>query len=172
MISPMLYRHSLHGSRARPVSTSNTKPLTGYGPSGERLVAGIVPLSADSNHVLLISSTRRSTWVLPKGGWETDEATQSVAAQREAWEEAGIVLRNLKDLGAIDDKRNPAQLTADAPKATYHFFEAVVDRTEAEWPEMKKRERRWMTYRQAYEALKDRPELLEALSRSGVNKAV
>lgn len=122
--------------------------------------------------MLLISSTRRTAWVLPKGGWETDEATESDAAVREAWEEAGVVLRNLKDLGAIEEKRKPEQLTPEAPKAAYRFFEAVVDRTEAEWPEMKKRERRWMTYRQAAEALKDRPELIEALGRCGMNKGM
>ena len=133
-------------------------------------MAGIVPLSTDKNHVLLISSTRRNAWVLPKGGWETDEATEAVAATREAWEEAGITLKNLKDLGHIEEKRTADQLTADAPTAAYRFFEATVDETKAQWPEMKKRERRWMTYKQAREELKKRPELVEALDRCGMNK--
>ena len=129
-----------------------------------------MPLSTDKNYVLLISSTRRSAWVLPKGGWETDEPTQAEAAKREAWEEAGIVVKNMRDLGDITEKRSPEQMTAEAPKAAYRFFEAIVDKTEAQWPEMKKRERKWMTYRQAAEALKTRPELSEALSRCGMNK--
>lgn len=120
---------------------------------------------------MLISSTRRSAWVIPKGGWETDEPTEATAATREAWEEAGIVLRNLRDLGKIDEKRAPEQMTAEAPKAAFRFFEAIVDRTEAKWPEME-RKRVWMTYKQAAEALKDRPELSEALSRCGINKSM
>jgi len=138
---------------------------TGYGPNGERLVAGIVPLSADKRQVLLISSTKRSAWVLPKGGWECDEATEQDAACREAWEEAGIVVKINYDLGTIDEKRRPDQLTAEAPKAAYRFFEATVERLEEKWPEMLKRKRMWMSYAQAAHALQDRPELLTALNR-------
>ena len=39
-------------------------------------------LSADKRLVLLIQSSRRTAWVLPKGGWETDEASASDAARR------------------------------------------------------------------------------------------
>lgn len=121
--------------------------------------------------MLLISSTRRSAWVLPKGGWETDEPNASDAAAREAWEEAGISLKITKDLGDVEEGRKPDQITSEAPTATYRFFEATVDKMEAEWPEMKKRSREWMTFKQAAEALKSRPELAEALSRCSMNKA-
>jgi len=141
-----------------------------YGSQGERLVAGIVPLSEDKYYVLLIQSTNRSHWVLPKGGWETDEATAQEAAQREAWEEAGIVCNIKYDLGVISEQRSAAQLTAQAPKASYHFFEGIVERQEAQWPEMHKRTRTWMTFKQAETALKDRPELLEALRRCTMNR--
>ncbi len=124
-----------------------------------------MPLSADKRHVLLISSTRRSAWVLPKGGWETDEATEQEAASREAWEEAGILVKIVYDLGSIEEKRKPDQMTAEAPKAAYRFYEATVEKLEEQWPEMSKRARQWMSYAQAAQALKDRPELLEALHR-------
>ena len=143
----------------------------GYGSQGERLVAGIVPLSQDKYYVLLIQSTSRSRWVLPKGGWETDEATAQEAACREAWEEAGVVCNVKYDLGTIAEQRKPEQLSAHAPKASYHFFEALVDRLESEWPEMKKRTRQWMTFKQAEAALKDRPELLEALRRCTMHRS-
>ncbi|KAH9864753.1 hypothetical protein IAQ61_008698 [Plenodomus lingam] len=136
-----------------------------YGPQGERLVAGVVPLSADKYYVLLIQSTRRGGWVLPKGGWELDEATAQDAAKREAWEEAGIVCKINYDLGLIAEKRKPDQLTTQAPKASYHFFEATVEKQEAQWPEMHKRERRWFNYKDARQALAVRPELLDALDR-------
>ena len=122
-------------------------------------------ISDDKRQVLLISATNRAAWVLPKGGWELDEATIQDAACREAWEEAGIVVAIEKDLGHIDDNRTDDQLTSHAPRATYHFFEARVEKMEKEWPEMEKRNRQWMDYTQACEALKKRPELLDALKR-------
>ena len=143
---------------------------TGYSESGERLVAGVVALSASKDQVLLIQSTRRGGWVLPKGGWELDEATAQDAAKREAWEEAGIITTITRDLGAIADSRKPQEMTGHAPKAKYQFFEARVDKEEAEWPEKSKRGRKWMKYAEAKDALKDRPELSEAIERSSVKR--
>ncbi|KAF1916776.1 NUDIX hydrolase domain-like protein [Ampelomyces quisqualis] len=142
-----------------------------YGSQGERLVAGVVPLSTDKYYVLLIQSTRRGGWVLPKGGWETDEATAQDAAKREAWEEAGIICKINYDLGLIAEKRKADQLTAKAPKASYHFFEATVEKQEAVWPEQHKRSRNWFTYTQARAALAERPELLDALDRCTMHRS-
>ena len=108
--------------------------------------------------------------MLPKGGWELDEATPQDAAKREAWEEAGIIISVQRDLGTIADPRKPAEMTQHAPKAKYQFFEASVDKEEAEWPEKHKRGRRWMKYAEARDALKERPELSEALERSGIKR--
>jgi len=141
-----------------------------YSAAGERLVAGIVALSADKTKVLLIQSQRRQGWVLPKGGWETDEPTAEAAAKREAWEEAGITCTIINPLGTIVDKRPPKEYSKHAPKALYHFFEAKVDEEKADWPEKHKRNRKWMTYKEALEALKARDELSEALTRSGIAK--
>ncbi|KAF2760623.1 NUDIX hydrolase [Pseudovirgaria hyperparasitica] len=141
-----------------------------YGSKGERLVAGIVPLSSDKNYVLLIQSTRRGGWVLPKGGWETDEATAQQAAQREAWEEAGIICKVTYDLGLIEEQRRLDQLSAQAPKAAYYFFEAIVEKQETQWPEQHKRSRQWMSYSQAAQALAGRPELLAALNRCTMHR--
>jgi diphosphoinositol-polyphosphate diphosphatase len=133
-------------------------------------VAGVVPLSADRTKVLMIQSSGAGGWVLPKGGWETDEQTAQQAACREAWEEAGVICTVQRDLGMIPDMRPSALLTAHAPKASYHFFEAIVEREEAQWPEMYKRKRQWVTYAVAASALAARPELLEALNRSSMKR--
>lgn len=153
----------------RPMEARTGRENQRYGSLGERLVAGIVPLSNDRKSVLLIQSMRRGGWVLPKGGWEVDETVEE-AACREAWEEAGAVCRIHADLGKIPEKRKPEQLTTQAPKAAYQFFEATVDEVKEEWPEKHKRKRRWMGYKEAIVLLKDRPELSEALNRSSIDK--
>jgi len=143
-----------------------------YGPSGERLVAGVVPLSSDRSQVLLIQSSNRKGWVLPKGGWETDEATQEDAACREAWEEAGIECKVDKDLGEVDESRSESQIRKNpfAPRAMYRFYEVKVKEEKDTWPESHKRTRMWMSYAKAKDMLKERPELLEALERSSIKR--
>lgn len=144
-----------------------------YGPNGERLVAGVVPLSSDRTKVLMIQSSSRKGWVLPKGGWETDEKTQQDAACREAWEEAGIECKIEKDLGTIEEKRTESAIKKDgtkAPRASYRFYEVKVKQELDSWPEQHKRDRQWMSFRSAQDQLKDRPELLEALERSSIKR--
>lgn len=150
-----------------PVTDENLR--TGYSDNGERLVAGIVPTNKEKTFVLLIQSTRRAAWVLPKGGWETDEECIE-AAEREAWEEAGIVCKIDYDLGTISETRAPKQISKDAPRALYQFYEATVVEEKSEWPERHKRSRKWFSYAEAIEALQPRPELAEALKRSTVKR--
>lgn len=55
----------------------------GYSADGSRLVAGVVAVSSDKKKVLVVESTnRRNHWVLPKGGYETDEPSAEEAAAR------------------------------------------------------------------------------------------
>lgn len=150
-----------------------------YNSKGERLVAGVVPLNEDKTYVMLIQSDRRKGWVLPKGGWETDEEVTEAAA-REAWEEAGILIQIDYNLGEITETRPPKKHSSgkdkDKPKdkeshrSLYHFFEATVTSEEDDWPEKEKRKRIWMTYSEAKDALKERPELQIALERSTIKR--
>lgn len=130
-------------------------------------MAGVVPLTEDKRYVLMIQSTRRKGWVLPKGGWELDEECTE-AAEREAWEEAGIFIQIDFDLGEIPETRPPKNGSKD--KCLYRFYEVTVTRQEDQWPEAHKRERQWMTYSQAKDALAARPELLEALNRCTMHR--
>ena len=121
---------------------------------------------------MLIQSSARKGWVLPKGGWETDERTQEEAACREAWEEAGIECKIEKDLGSVEEKRTEAQIRKNphAPRAAYRFYEVRVKEEKDSWPEKHKRDRKWMSFKKAKELLQDRPELLEALERSSIKR--
>lgn len=127
----------------------------------------MVPLSKDKTKVLLIQSSKSKGWVLPKGGWELDEPTAAAAAQREAWEEAGIICQSIAEIGQIADPRTPNS-SKTSPKASYYFFEVIVAEERADWPEKKKRERQWFTYSEASLLLAQRPELLEALIKSSI----
>ncbi|KAI1855160.1 hypothetical protein JX266_000025 [Neoarthrinium moseri] len=156
-------------SNSRSMESRTGRSKQRYNSKGERLVAGVVPLTEDKNYVLLIQSTRRKGWVLPKGGWESDEEITEAAA-REAWEEAGISIQIDYDLGDIAESRPPKKSSKDSSKSLYRFYEATVLKEELDWPEKHKRERQWFTYSQAKEALSSRPELLEALSRSTMKR--
>lgn len=105
---------------------------------------------------------------MPKGGWELDE-TCLEAAQREAWEEAGIICHIDAELGEISETRTAKQISKDAPKALFKFYEATVTEERGEWPEKHKRLRKWFTFEEAREVLNSRLELREALERSSLN---
>ena len=62
-----------------------------------RLTTGAVPIMKDGK-ILLISSNSKAEWILPKGGWESDESLE-VSAFREVFEEGGI-------LGALGPQLN------------------------------------------------------------------
>ena len=78
-----------------------------------------------------------------------------------------------RDLGIIEEQRSEAQIKKygeTAPRAAYKFFDGLVQKEEDVWPESHKRIRCWMGYGKARESLLARPELLEALERSGVKR--
>jgi ADP-ribose pyrophosphatase YjhB (NUDIX family) len=78
---------SCHESRAgRDCQRFATDPTTG---NVMRLVTGSVPILSDGR-ILLVSSGRGNSWILPKGGWESDEPLE-FSAMRETFEEAGIL---------------------------------------------------------------------------------
>jgi hypothetical protein len=53
-----------------------------------RMTTGCVPIVEDGK-ILFVSASRKSEWILPKGGWETDEAIEE-SAIRETFEESGV----------------------------------------------------------------------------------
>lgn len=54
-----------------------------------RLVTGCVPI-VEGGKILFASASRKSEWILPKGGWEKDEEMEE-SAIRETFEEAGVL---------------------------------------------------------------------------------
>jgi len=56
-----------------------------------RQVAGTIPITRDGR-IILISASRKTEWILPKGGWDADETKEECAA-RETYEEGGLLGR-------------------------------------------------------------------------------
>mmetsp|Transcript_19313 Transcript_19313/g.41554 ORF Transcript_19313/g.41554 Transcript_19313/m.41554 type:complete len:363 (-) Transcript_19313:81-1169(-) len=54
-----------------------------------RLVTGCVPI-LKGGKIMFVSASRKPEWILPKGGWEMDEAMEE-SAVRECFEEAGVL---------------------------------------------------------------------------------
>jgi len=52
-----------------------------------RVVCCAIPVARAAGKILLVTSRKHESWVLPKGGWEPTDGTLEAAAQREAIEE-------------------------------------------------------------------------------------
>lgn len=65
-----------------------------------RQVAGCIPITRDGR-IVLVSASRKAEWIIPKGGWDTDETKEECAA-RETFEEAGLLGRLGACLEPID----------------------------------------------------------------------
>ncbi|KAI7901549.1 NUDIX hydrolase domain-like protein [Cokeromyces recurvatus] len=146
-------KKSRHGHGKDVVDTNNI-----------RQVAGCIPLDLNNQRVLLISSRKNEdAWVLPKGGWETDE-TQKHAAQRETWEEAGVKGTITKSLGIFVEYKKKKGV-----KAHHWIFEMNIEEIAKKFPEKKKRERRWFTFKEALIATQNHPYIQQALFKSSLN---
>lgn len=72
-----------------------------------RQVAGTIPITRDGR-IVLVSASRKSEWILPKGGWDTNETKKECAA-RETFEEGGLLGRLGGCLDPIDYETGKAR---------------------------------------------------------------
>jgi 8-oxo-dGTP pyrophosphatase MutT (NUDIX family) len=122
-------------------------------------VAAAVPFRLDEHgvvEVLLVTSTA-GTWIVPKGGIEQGQTPEG-AALAEAWEEAGVE-------GCITGERLGVWHTSRKGRSvSAPVYPLLVERCAARWPEDRRRNRRWVSVRQACE-LVESAELQAALAR-------
>ncbi|KAL9560530.1 hypothetical protein PS6_000132 [Mucor atramentarius] len=145
-------------------STSTTIKYTKRARHGHgQDVAGCLPIDPTSKRFLLISSSKNpEAWVIPKGGWETDE-TQEHAALRETWEEAGLKGRITHQLGVFVERANKKI------RAHHWIFEMEIDEIVKKYPERMRRDRRWFTFEEALIATANNPYIQEAIRLSSIS---
>lgn len=93
-----------------------------------RLTTGCVPIMA-SGKILLVSSSRKQEWILPKGGWESDETCEA-SAMRESFEEGGLlgtIGPKLTDVEYETRKAKKRRFESDAAKKTIEASRAIID---------------------------------------------
>ena len=122
-----------------------------------RVVSGSTADRWGGFEVLLVRATGHDGFVIPKGGWETDEPTAEAAAVRETWEEAGVRGDVIDDIGEFEFKTNKGNAVK------MYAFLLKVNEVAEEWPEQ--RERKWMPLPVAMEAARRRPEQVAVLQR-------
>ncbi len=94
----------------------------------------------------LITSMKKKKWIFPKGIVEPGE-TLVDAGLKEAWEEAGLRGSIVgQPIGQYEDEKWGSEL---------HVYVLLMQVTECadDWPEMRERQRSWMTHANAAESL-------------------
>ncbi|KAF1317691.1 hypothetical protein FI667_g8748, partial [Globisporangium splendens] len=115
--------------------------------------------TAQEDQVLVISSSKHANeWILPKGGWESDE-TLVECALREVEEEAGIDGRIVRELGTVDFSSKQGK------KCRFYGFRVSARQEFTKWAESD-RQRKWVSVDEGKRMLSHRPELLAMLARA------
>ncbi|KAG1115780.1 hypothetical protein G6F42_013856 [Rhizopus arrhizus] len=94
---------------------------------------------------MTFANKHAGVWVLPKGGWESDE-TKEQSAERETYEE------DYNSYGEV--------------KGNVWFYEFEVQEVLENWPEKHFRQRKWCTFDEAMHLLRFKPFMREALLAS------
>ncbi|RHZ01949.1 hypothetical protein DYB26_009941 [Aphanomyces astaci] len=138
----------LHGTTA-PLQQSRVGRENQRYDGDVRLIVCIVPLSPTGQVLLISSSKHKDGWILPKGGWESDESVE------------GSVLRPLGEVDYVSGNSGavgkPSRLLGVSVRVTKEYDE---------WSECKDRKRQWVDVDTARTLLGSRPELLEMLQRA------
>ena len=88
--------------------------------------------------MLLVQSTTSGRWTVPSGGLEYNMTAED-NAQKETYEEAGVIGELTHDLGSFSFKKSTGV------KQTCKLFGLLVTRELKKYPESKMRKRKWHT---------------------------
>lgn len=124
---------------------ANALQVRSFDTDGFRRRAGCVCVSVfDHNQFLVVKSSRQSKlWIFPAGGVEKDEELTD-AATRETFEEAGVLGRIVRDLGAFEDHEK---------RCRTHMFLMLVEETAVNYHDASTRERCWLSIQEITAAI-------------------
>lgn len=116
-----------------------------------RRVAGTVPIRFDANgepEILLVTSSRNKSWVIPKGEIEEGESARD-AALRESLEEAGVV-------GSIGEAElGNYEYTRASVRNVVAVYALFVKEERSDWRDRGIRDRRWFSAEEAKDLVVD-----------------
>jgi len=127
-------------------------PETRYDEDGTRYQCVSVPFRVINNEkveIFMITSRNRGDYIFPGGGWEKHE-NGAGAAQREAFEEAGVRGKIIKEM--VSDQRYTSE---KGNKSRLWGYLLEINQVLEEWPETERR-RKWMTIDEVEIALSPR----------------
>ncbi len=116
-----------------------------------RIQYGALPVTEHLGEpmVMLVTSRGTGRWIIPKGRPEKGVAPHKLA-QREAWEEAGLIGRiGRNPIGRFVHPKRKADGTT--VRCEIEVFRLDVDEELTDWPEKGQRERCWCTVSEAIE---------------------
>jgi 8-oxo-dGTP pyrophosphatase MutT (NUDIX family) len=102
--------------------------------------------------ILFVTSQTRERWIFPKGNLKKNESKKK-ACKREAFEEAGVKGKVLKDLPITVVIGKSRKKKIEQELVTY--FPLLVHKNENVWPEIKDRERLWVPLEEAKSIVED-----------------
>jgi len=117
-------------------------------PQRTQLAALCWRTGADGGREVLLVTSSTGRWILPKG-WPMQGKSHGQAAMTEAWEEAGVTKGKVgrKPLGQFIGAKLTAQ--GDEVPCITRVFAVKVARLADTWPEMNRRDRRWLPVAEA-----------------------
>ena len=104
-------------------------------------------ISGDRMAVMFVTSQKRGRWILPKGDLKAEE-THKQGCKREAFEEAGVRGKLLKDFPMTVVIGKSKGRKVENVLVTYYPL-LVTEQVDV-WPEDHKRERHWSLLEKAY----------------------
>jgi 8-oxo-dGTP pyrophosphatase MutT (NUDIX family) len=119
-------------------------------------------IGGSGTEIMLVTSRGRQRWIIPKG-WPHIGRAPCDSAAREAFEEAGVLgLVGRRSLGLFRYKKRLKK--GRVTVCDVHVFPLHVARQRPQWPEKNQREIKWVSVKEAAEAVQN-PRLREIIRR-------
>ena len=111
------------------------------------------PTGSSGTEVILVTSRGRQRWIIPKG-WPHSGRAPCYSAAREAFEEAGVLgLVGRRSLGLFRYKKRLKK--GRVAVCDVHVFPLHVARQRPQWPEKNQRDIKWVSVKEAAEAVQN-----------------